>query len=299
MKERRAEGRKAAHAALETALAADNTEAELRRSIEASWRAEQDCERLRVRAVRACEEALARLQRMRELVRGSQNTEELRAVGRELVCAAGRDALCAMAVAAAAQEGVDVNTRAAEAEQAAGDGERLLRLAAKEGLAETVRALVGAGAEANHVDGEGRTALCGAAWKGDVETVRALVEAAAEVNYVNESGVTALYVAAQEGHVEAIRALLQAGAEVDLAGKKGFTALLRAARMGRVQACRALVEAGAEVNHGSREGITALYAAAMEGHVETIHVRRRPLSLRQPTSTHSRHNREPGLCELS
>jgi hypothetical protein len=112
VKERRAEGRKAAHAALETALAADNTEAELRRSIEASWRAEQDCERLRVRAVRACEEALARLQRMRELVRGSQNTEELRAVGRELVCAAGRDALCAMAVAAAAQEGVDVNTQA-------------------------------------------------------------------------------------------------------------------------------------------------------------------------------------------
>jgi hypothetical protein len=192
VKERRAEGRKAAHAALETALAADNTEAELRRSIEASWRAEQDCERLRVRAVRACEEALARLQRMRELVRGSQNTEELRAVGRELVRAAGRDALCAMAVAAAAQEGVDVNTRAAEAEQAAGDGERLLRLAAKEGLAETVRALVDAGAEANHVDGEGRTALCGAAWKGDVETVRALVEAAAEVKHAAGSAAAEL-----------------------------------------------------------------------------------------------------------
>ena len=61
--ERRAEARKeAAQAALETALSARDVEA-LRRSAEQGWRSEQDAGRLRARAVRVCEEALARAQR--------------------------------------------------------------------------------------------------------------------------------------------------------------------------------------------------------------------------------------------
>ena len=54
----------AAHAAaLETALSTDDVE-ELRSSTEAAWHSEQDAERLQAKAVRVCEEAMARAQRM-------------------------------------------------------------------------------------------------------------------------------------------------------------------------------------------------------------------------------------------
>ena len=63
MAERRAELRKeAAQDALETELSTEDVEA-LRRSVEEGWRSEQDAGRLKTRAVRAWEEALARVQR--------------------------------------------------------------------------------------------------------------------------------------------------------------------------------------------------------------------------------------------
>ena len=64
VKERRVKALKeAAHAALETALTTQDVET-LRLSTEAAWRSEQDAERLRARAVSACEEEIARAQRM-------------------------------------------------------------------------------------------------------------------------------------------------------------------------------------------------------------------------------------------
>jgi hypothetical protein len=100
----------AAHAALEAAIATEDVE-ELRRSSEAAWRSEQDAERLRARAARVCDETPALAQRL-ALVLATQSTEELREVGLEAVRTASKDTLCAMAVQAAAQDGVDVNTRA-------------------------------------------------------------------------------------------------------------------------------------------------------------------------------------------
>ena len=141
---------------VEKALSAEGPEdlEELRWSTLAAWRSEKDAERLRARAVRVCEEELARAQRMLERVRASEDKEELREVGLDALSTAGRDTLCAMAVQAAAQEGADMNTRAEAAAE-----ERLLAVAAKEGLAETVRALLEAGAEVDHAANNGTTAL--------------------------------------------------------------------------------------------------------------------------------------------
>jgi hypothetical protein len=207
--------------ALETALTTSDVE-ELRRSTEAGWRSEQDAERLRAGAVRTCEEALVRAQRMLERIRATQDKEELREVGLEAVRTAGRDTLCAMAVQAAAQKGVDVNTRVEAGEK------RWLEVAAKGGLVETVRALVFLGAEVDHADGLGYTALYTAAAHGETEAVRALAAAGADVNRVDKVGETALCVAAASGHAGVIRALVKAGAGVNHANRDtGETALCR------------------------------------------------------------------------
>jgi hypothetical protein len=281
----------AAHAALETALSTENVE-ELRRSVEAAWRGEQGRERLRARAVRVCEfdtirggEIAPALAHRMEAVRITQSKKQLREVGLQAARTGDRDTLCAMAVQAAAQEGVDVNTRA---EAAAGEqpGDRWLLVAAEDGAAETIRALVAAGAEVNHADHEGVsalyaavmfghfgaiqvllqagavdradhegvTAMHGAAWNGDVQVIKILAgRRGAEVNRADNLGATALFGAAWNGHVEAIRALVAAGAEVDHASNAGHTALYRAARHGHADVIRALVAAGAVVNHASCE----------------------------------------------
>jgi ankyrin repeat protein len=78
---------------------------------------------------------------------------------------AGKDTLCAMAVQAAAQDGADVNTRP-EAAAGVQPRPRWLSATSGEGLEETVRALVEAGAEVDQADNMGRTALYAAAERG-------------------------------------------------------------------------------------------------------------------------------------
>jgi hypothetical protein len=267
--ERRVEALKEdANAALETALSTQGVET-LRLSVEAAWRSEQDTERLRARTVRTCEEALARAQHMLQLARASQNTEELREVGLEAVRTADKDTLYAMAVQAAAQDGVDVNTRA---EAAAGEApkERWLSVATRNGHVETLRALAAAGAEINHVDNYGWTALDDSAKIGDAMVIETLLAAGAEVNHVDSLGITALFVAAEHGHVEATNALLAAGAALSHVNFGGFTALYVAAEFGRVEVMRTLLAAGAEVNDAANNGTTALMGAACNGHLEAL-----------------------------
>jgi hypothetical protein len=237
--------------ALETALSTEEV-VELRTSTEAGWHSEQDAERTQAKVVLVCEEVLARAQRMLQRARATRDKAELRKVGLEAVSTADKDTLCAIAVHAAAQEGVDMNTRA---EAAAGEQpkEMWLSVAANKGLGETVRALVEAGAEVDHVNNLGETALGGAAWNGHVEATRALLAAGAEVDHASNNGFTALWGAARNGKVEAMRALLAAGAEVDHVDNMGWTALGAAACSGEVEAIRALLQAGADINNAAND----------------------------------------------
>ena len=142
-----------------------------------------------------------------------------------------------IAVQAATQDGADVNTWRAE-----GAGEEpLLVVAAEGGLAETVQALLEAGAEVGHADIDGYTALYGAAVTGHVDVIKVLLEAGAEVDQASNEGQTALTSAAGTGHVEAVLALLEAGAEVGHVDNEGETALIVAALGGHVDVIRVLV----------------------------------------------------------
>jgi hypothetical protein len=266
---RRVEVRKEeALVALETALTARSVE-ELRTSTEAAWNSEQDAERLQAKVVRLCEEKLARAQLMLQQARATRDKAQLLKVGLEAVSTADKDTLCAIAVHAAAQEGVDMNTRA---EAAAGEEpkEKWLRVAALEGSVETVRALLAAGAEVAHANNQGRTALYAAACNGKVETIQVLLAAGAEVDHASNNGFTALWGAAYSGNVETIQALLAAGAEVDHASNNGHTALWGAAWKGRVDAIRALLLAGADINHASNDGITPLAVARAHNHEAAV-----------------------------
>jgi hypothetical protein len=143
------------NAAMEVALYDTKEVVRLRKRIKVAWKSEQNIERLRARAVRLCEEDLARAHRMLEQARATPDKKELREALSRALSTAGRDTLCAMVVHAAAQEGANMNKRAeAEAEE-----KRLLAVAAKEGLAETVRVLLEAGAEVDHAANNGTTAL--------------------------------------------------------------------------------------------------------------------------------------------
>jgi predicted LPLAT superfamily acyltransferase len=207
VKRRRAEvSKEVAHEALDTALATEDVVA-LRRSAEAGWRNEQDVERLRARAVRVCEQIPALSPRL-ERVRATPDTAELVEVGVEAVSTASRDVLCVMAVQTAAYEGVDVNTEVEAGEET---GDRWLLAAARDGLVQTTRALLEAGAKANLGTIDGYTALHVAAQDGHLEVVQALLEAEAEVNLSTTTGCTALYLAAQNGHVQVVQALLELG----------------------------------------------------------------------------------------
>jgi hypothetical protein len=257
---RRAEVRKEeALVALETALYTEEVE-ELRTSTEEAWHIEQDAERLQAKVVRVCEVVLARAQRMLQQARGTRDKAQLLKVGLEAVSTADKDTLCVIAVKAAVQEGVDMNTRA-EAVAGVEPKESWLSVAAEEGLGETVRALVEAGAEVDHVNNLGETALDGAACRGQVEAMRALLEAGAEVDHAENLGWTALGAAACFGHVEVLRALLAAGAEVNHATNSGCTPLWGAAFCGHVGPIRALLQAGADINHVANSGITPLAVA--------------------------------------
>ena len=171
--------------------------------------------------------------------RTTQDTTVLREMGLKAVRTAGRDTLCAMAMQAAVQDGVEVNRRADPT------AESWLCVAARDGLVETLRALLVAGAEVNHATNSGCTVLQVAAQDGHTEALRALREAGAEVNQATNAGWTALHVAAHTGHLEIVHALVVAGADLNRAINDGRTPLAVARGNRNEAVAQALVQAGA------------------------------------------------------
>lgn len=90
--------------------------------------------------------------------------------------------------------------------------EALLK-AAREGNADTVKALLSSpGADLNAADERGSTPLIEAARYGHDDVARALVAAGANTQLKDKDGKTALMLAVQGGHDEVVRLLKQAGA---------------------------------------------------------------------------------------
>ena len=80
------------------------------------------------------------------------------------------------------------------------DGPASLHVAARNGDAGTVTALLHAGADPRATDSDGSTPLHWAAQYGHVESVAALLDAGADPRATGGDGWTPLHVAARDGH---------------------------------------------------------------------------------------------------
>lgn len=144
----------------------------------------------------------------------------------------------------------------ASAEARAGDGSRLLAVAARRGRLEMAKILLAFGANPNADSPDELAPLSWAVLDGGRELTAALLEAGADPSAMDRMGGTALMRAASgirfgDG-AWAIKALLEAGADPDARNERGESALGVAARSGRLREMEALIKGGADVGAGDK-----------------------------------------------
>lgn len=123
-------------------------------------------------------------------------------------------------------------------------GDGLLMLAAYHGHAETVGALLAAGADPRLRNAKGLSPLDGAAFKGDLAVMRALVEGGAEVDAAGPDGRTALMWATAFNRSAAVEVLLGLGADPGKVDAHGLRAEDHARAMGASECVRLLERRG-------------------------------------------------------
>jgi len=166
-----------------------------------------------------------------------------------------------------------------------------LFLAATNGNAAIVDALLKSGADANAVLPEGQTVMMAAARTGTPAVVKALLASGADPNvHDGRLGETALMWAAAENHSGAIDLLIAHGADVDARSNPAdfprfsfgdgivalmmtlprghWTPLMHAARQGALDAARSLAAGKADLDLQDPEGTTALMLALNNAHYD-------------------------------
>jgi len=123
--------------------------------------------------------------------------------------------------------------------------EEQLRLAAAEGKAWQVKALLDRGTNPNACDRFGATPLHQAANAGHLDIIRILIGSGADPNARGLLGVTPLMLAAGAGHLEAVKLLIEAGADVRIKTESGISALMRAEQNHHTEVADLLRAAGA------------------------------------------------------
>lgn len=141
------------------------------------------------------------------------------------------------------KQGVDIDG-------AQGDGSTALHWAAFNDDLETTKILIAAGANVKVTTREGAiTPLFMAANNGNAAIIEALLKAGAGANSVKANGTTALMLAASSGNSDAVKILLDHGAVVNAKESvHGQTALMFAAALNRDAAIRVLLAHGADPN---------------------------------------------------
>lgn len=143
--------------------------------------------------------------------------------------------------------GIDPNTVDAQ-------GNTLLILAAREGHANTVAALLQYRPQVSRRNLAGDSALMLAVLHGHEDVADLLLEADADVN---QDGWTPLHYAAFEGRLSLLEKLLKHGAQIDAPAPNKATALMLAARNGHRQVVQRLLAAGADLEPRNDRGLTA------------------------------------------
>lgn len=144
--------------------------------------------------------------------------------------------------------------------------QQLLFDAARLGRTDMITPLVKAGVDLNATDARGFTPLILAAYNGQAETLDALIAAGADPCKPDESqGNTAQMGVAFKGNDAIAARLLTAGCDVNARNKAGQTALMMAALFGRSAQVAMLVKAGADPALADASGRTAKAVAQGQG----------------------------------
>lgn len=148
-------------------------------------------------------------------------------------------------------------------------GNSLLILAAREGHAETVAAILRFRPRPDHRNRNGDSALMFAASRGDMKLLDLLLAAGAKTDPVRgENSWTALHYAAFEGKLPAVERLLAAGADIDALTPNLSDALMLAARNGHIDIARRLLKTPIDLARRNDRGLTAEEWARSKGNTK-------------------------------
>ncbi len=139
--------------------------------------------------------------------------------------------------------------------------------AARLGDAAALVELLDRGVDPDTVDANGNTLLILAAREGKADTVEALLKYRPRLAYRNLTGDSALMLAALRGHGAVVDALLKAGAPVD---HDGWAPLHYAAYEGHIAVLDKLLAAGAPPDALAPNKSSALMLAARNGHIDVV-----------------------------
>ncbi len=156
----------------------------------------------------------------------------------------------------------------------AGTGQNIFD-AASAGNAGFVRAYVKNGGNVKVKNSDWRTPLMLAAQNGRAEVVKALIGAGADVNARERLfSSTALMCVVDYDHPDIVKTLLAAGADIDAKDPSGWTALAHAASLGYADEVNILIKAGADVNAVNNDGWTVISFAAWNHHNDIVKILR-------------------------
>ena len=192
---------------------------------------------------------------------------------REFTMEVGKAKITALMVASrkrqlAAVEALLRTASAAMLDAQSASGYTALHLAAEEGDAQIVEALLARDASVALVDADGWTALMRACYMDHAPCAKLLLEASADAKTARPDGSTALKVACMLGHVDCAKLLLEKGADVAHVDCSGATPLEWACQTGHADCARLLLDKGANLAHVDSRGDTALMPACQNGHAD-------------------------------
>lgn len=149
-----------------------------------------------------------------------------------------------------------------------------LFIAAKEGNAYKVKALIDSGAVVIASDKWGKTALMEAALRGHEDVLRLLIAKGAHIEASALDGQTALQLAASKGWTASLRILLEGIQGEELRRQLATSALIEAVENGHAEAVQLLHTLGnANVNISyNRYGDTPLILASAKGYAEVVRI---------------------------
>ncbi|MHB1768573.1 MAG: ankyrin repeat domain-containing protein, partial [Phycisphaerae bacterium] len=172
------------------------------------------------------------------------------------------------AVGALIKAGAKVNARAAGYLDIAA-----LEEAAGSGNPSVIELLIRHGAKLNATDSFGRTPLTVAALQGHARAVRALIKAGANIHIRSlNSHLGVVGLAVSHNHPKIIPMLIRHGAKVDQRYALRRTPLMLAASKGFLACVQVLLKAGADVNAQDDNGYTPLEAAASDSQLKIAKV---------------------------